>query len=382
MKVVYVIDSLANKGGAERIILNKIEYLAQHFGYDFSIITCYQDETTPNAYPLPKGVSQIYLGIHFYSQYKYHYPYRLIVKRRLARLLHNKLTKAVQDLDPDILIGVSYFEADVVTGIRCRAKKLIEVHEPRPFTLSDYGLHRGRLSSWYMRHYRDKYFSKVEKQSDVVVTLTPGDAHEWHCAKRVEIIPNFSLLPMADINDGTQQRVIAVGRLEWVKGFDRLLNAWSLVVASHPDWHLDIFGAGTLEQELNSLQQSLGIEKQSTIHPPTSAIGTEYAKSAFVVVTSHFEGFSLVLLEGMQAGLPCIAFDCPFGPASLIEDGINGFLVPDNDIKQLAEKMSRLMDDAGMRRLFSEASLRKSKDYSVETVMLKWQQLFEQLVQN
>ena len=84
MKIVYVIDSLASKGGAERIIINKMEYLATRFGYDVSIIACYQDDETPNAYPVPEQVSQYklrnYLSI---PQYQYRYPYRLLVKQRL-----------------------------------------------------------------------------------------------------------------------------------------------------------------------------------------------------------------------------------------------------------------------------------------------------------
>ena len=210
MKIVYVIDSLASKGGAERIIINKMEYLATRFGYDVSIIACYQDDETPNAYPVPEQVCQYKLGVPFYSQYQYRYPYRLLVKQRLKRQLRRELTKTVQTLDPDILIGVSYFEADVVTAVPCRAKKLIEVHEPRPFTLSDYGLSRGRLSSLYMKHYRNWYFNKVETQADVVVTLTPGDAKEWRRARKVEIIPNFTVMPVEHVSDGCAKRVVSL----------------------------------------------------------------------------------------------------------------------------------------------------------------------------
>lgn len=379
MKIVYVIDSLASKGGAERVILNKMEYLATHFGYDVSIITCYQDKTTPNAYPVSDKIRQIRLGIPFYSQYNYRYPYRLWVKRTLSKQLRARLSEAVQQLDADILIGLSYFEADVVTAIKCRSRKLIEVHEPRPFTLSDYGLNRGRLSSLYMKHYRDRYFDRVEHQADVVVTLTPGDAHEWRHARRVEVIPNFTVMPIAGISDGKAKRVISVGRLEWVKGYDRLLDAWKIVTQQHADWHLDMFGTGTLENELKAQQQRLGLQEHVTIHPATSAINIEYAKSTIFAASSHFEGFPLVLLEAMQVGLPCVAFDCPFGPAAVIEDGKNGFLVPEGDVAQLAEKLSLLIADDGMRQRFAQAALQRSKEFAVDVVMLRWKHLFEEL---
>ena len=380
MKIVYVIDSLASKGGAERIILNKMEYLAEHYHYDISIIACYQDQDTPNAYPISHLVKQYCLGIPFYSQYKYRYPYRLFVKHSLKRQLLKCLAEAVQSINPDILIGVSYFEADVVTAVKCRAKKLIEVHEPRPFTLSDFGLKRGRLSSWYMKHYRNMYFSKVEQQADVVVTLTPGDAYEWRKANRVEVIPNFTVMPVAHISDVSAKRVIAVGRLEWVKGYDRLLSAWKIVSEMHSDWHLDIFGTGTLEHELKELQDKLNLNSSLTIHSAKSSINKEYEASSILVLTSRFEGFGLVILEAMQVGLPCVAFDCPFGPAAVIKDGENGFLVPEGDIVQLAAKLSLLIDDADMRKCFSQAALATSKLFAVDIVMNRWKLLFEELV--
>ena len=379
MKIVYVIDSLASKGGAERVIINKMDYMVNHFGYDISIITCYQDKDTPNAYPIPHGIKQIFLGIPFYSQYKYRYPYRLWVKHSIDCQMEKALTKAVQNIDPDILIGVSYFQANVVTGIKCRAKKVIEVHEPRPFTLSDYGLSRGKISSWYMKHYRKWYFSKVEKQADIVVTLTPGDAHEWRRAKRVQIIPNFTVMPIEKLSDGQSKRVIAVGRLEWVKGYDRLIDAWKIVSDKHPDWHLDIFGVGTLEQELKDQQKRLGLEEKLTIHPATSKINVEYSNSSLYVGTSHFEGFPLVLLEAMQVGLPCIAFDCPFGPSAVIVDGENGFLVPDGKIEELAEKISLLIENSTLREQFSKAALEKSKEFTVDKVMKQWDFQFKKL---
>ena len=380
MKIVYVIDSLANKGGAERVIINKMEYMANHFGYDISIITCYQDKNTPNAYPIPNDIKQIRLGVSFYSQYKYRYPYRLWVKHSIDKQMKTSLTKAVQSVDPDILIGVSYFQANIVTGIKCRAKKMIEVHEPRPFTLSDYGLSRGKLSSWYMKHYRNWYFRKVEDQADIVVTLTQGDAQEWRRAKRVQVIPNFTVMPIVKLSDGQAKRVIAVGRLEWVKGYDRLISAWKIVSEKHPDWHLDIFGNGTLEKELKEQQNELGLNNHMAIHSATPHLNIESSNRSFYIGTSHFEGFPLVLLEAMQVGLPCIAFDCPFGPSAVIEDGKNGFLVSNDDIKQLASKIASLIEDSKMRSDFSKAALEKSKLFSADKVMQQWNVLFEELI--
>ena len=379
MKIVYVIDSLASKGGAERIIINKMEYLKNKFGYDISIIACNQEESTPNAYPLSTDIHQFCLGVQFYSQYNYRYPYRLWVKRKINKQLKESLTQRVQAIDPDILIGVSFYNGDLVSSIKCRANKLIEVHEPRPFTLSDSGLYRGFLARQYMKYYRNRYFQTIEKNADVVVTLTPGDAKEWHKSRRVVIIPNFTVMPVNSLSDGSAKRVIGVGRLEWVKGYDRLLDAWKIVSDKHPDWHLDIFGTGTFEEELKQQQAKLGLKDKMTFHPATPNINVEYSASSIFAGASHFEGFPLVLLEAMQVGLPCVSFDCPFGPSAVINDGENGFLVPDGDIQLLAKKICQLIEDPEMRQRFSQSAIERSKDFSVDIVMQKWRNLFEEL---
>ena len=110
--------------------------------------------------------------------------------------------------------------------------------------MSDSGLSRSMLSRLFMRYYKQRYFRRVEQQADVVVTLTAGDRHEWRKARRVEVIPNFTVMPVNKISDIKTKRVIAVGRLEWQKGFDRLLDAWKLLEMKHLDWRLDIYGSG------------------------------------------------------------------------------------------------------------------------------------------
>ncbi len=380
MKIVYVIDSLASSGGAERILSEKMGYLALQDGYEVYVITCYQNPSREmNAYPLSEKVRQIDLNIPYYSQYHYRYPVRLWKKWQIYKSLISRLTATVQSIDPDILTGLGYFQADIVTGIQCRAKKIVELHEARIFTLSDQGLSRSLFSRLYMRIYRWNYFRAVERQADVVVSLTKGDAYEWQKAKRVEVIPNFTMMPVADGQSPREKRVIAVGRLEWQKGFDRLVELWAVVSKHYPDWRLDIFGSGSLEKALQQQILSLGLEDQVAIHPFTEHIREEYLRSSVFVLTSRYEGFSLVLLEASQSGLPSVAFDCPFGPSDLIEDGQSGFLVPDGDTNAVIERLETLLGDESMRLRFSQRAIRYVQKFQVKAVMQQWKTLFETL---
>ena len=380
MKIVYVIDSLASRGGAERILSEKMSYLAEQYNYDVYVITCYQDQkATPNAYYLSDRVKQININIPYYSQYKYKYPQRLWVKYSMHRNLLKGLRSNVLQIDPDILIGLGYFMADIVSSIKCRAAKIIESHEARIFTMSDYGLYRSWISKAYMNFYRKRYFRTVERNTDVVVTLTQGDAEEWRKAKRVEVIPNFTMMRPSDVSYNTDcKRIISVGRLEWQKGYDRLIEIWQIITKKHPQWELVIFGDGTLEQKLKSQIKNAGLTNMS-IHPFTKDISQEYSNSSIFVLSSRFEGFSLVLLEAMQHGLPCVAFDCPFGPKDVIKDNVCGYIIKDHDKEGFADKICSLIEDTPKRVQFSKAAIERAAFFGVDNVMAKWISLFDSL---
>lgn len=379
MKVLYVIDSLASKGGAERILTEKMNYLVSRFGYEVTVVTCHQNvDTLPNTYDLLPQVRQVNLCIPFYVQYKVGYPRRFFVKLKIRRQLVHDLTACVLQEDPDILIGVSYFDADIVCGIPCRAKKIIESHDARPFTLQRQGLSRYWFSDLYMKWFRRRYFSQIEQRADVVVTLTQGDALEWNKAKRVTVIPNFSIMPVTAFSTGEEKRVLAIGRLEWQKGFDLLIDAWTIISPQHLDWRLDIIGTGMLEEDLKRRISDAGLTNVQ-IHPFTSQISKEYARSSLFVLSSRFEGFSLVLLEAMRHGVPCVSFDCPYGPSDVLVDGISGLLANNDDSSDLAAKMGQLMGDNTLRKRMATAAIERAKTFNVDEIMQKWKILFKSL---
>lgn len=379
MKIVYVIDTLASKGGAERIISEKMGYLAEHFGFDVTVVTCYQlPAVHPNAYPLSDKVKQVNIGIPYYSQFKVGYPKRLFVKWSFHRRLKRQLTETITQLKPDILVGVSYFNADMLCSIDCRAAKIVEAHEARLYSLKLDGQNSSSLLNAWVQLYGRHYFRSIEKHADAVVALTNGDAQLWKKARRVEIIPNFSLMPISRLSHCINKRVIAVGRLEWQKGYDLLFEAWKKVEHRHPDWRLDIFGSGRMEATLKEQLASSGLKTVSMI-PFTPNISEEYAESSICVLSSRFEGFSLVLLEAMRHGVPGVSFNCPFGPSDVLEDGKCGFVVPAEDVTALADKICLLIEDETLRHQFAAASLERAKFFDTDRIMSKWKSLFEEL---
>ena len=193
------------------IISEKINYLVENTGYDITVVTCTQfPQRDVNSYYLSAQVRQIDLCIPVFMQYHHKYPPRLWFKWKYCHELHHKLTAAVKAIDPDIMVGVSYTLANVVCSIKCRAAKVIESHEARPFTLSDIQYKSpSALSAFFNSIYRQLYLHTIEKKADVVVTLTRKDAIEWRRARRVETIANFSSMTVGQLSSCTNKKVYA-----------------------------------------------------------------------------------------------------------------------------------------------------------------------------
>ena len=379
MKIVYIVESLVLRGGCERIVTEKANYLADKLGYDIYIIVCSQHSKQKNAFSLSNSVKQINLGLPLYSQYQYKYPMRLWIKKKTASNLRKSITDRVRAINPDILIGMGHFKANVICSIDCRAKKVIECHEARLFTQSGLANHPNKLSKLFTKLNRLRYFHTIEKKADIVVTLTEGDKLLWSKAKRVEVIPNFSNLEVSKISLCNSKRVIAVGRLSWEKGYDRLIEIWQHVIKEAHDWHLDIYGEGDLEGNLIEVIRKRKI-KNIRILPSTNDISQEYSKSSICVMTSYFEGFALVLLEALKHGVPCIAFDCPFGPASIIKNNQCGYIIKNGDTKLFVEKLGLLIHNEEMRKEFSKYAIKRADEFAIDTIMKKWNNIFESLL--
>ena len=137
-------------------------------------------------------------------------------------------------------------------------------------------------------------------------------------------------------------------------------------------WHLDIFGQGEWEEKLKQQIVTLGIGESAAVNKPTDKIFDEYAASDFLVMTSHYEGFPMVMIEAMACGVPTVCFDFLCGPRDIIANGINGIVVPDGDLQALATAMQQLMERPEQLQHLSDQAKRISEEYSQEVIMKRW----------
>ena len=236
------------------------------------------------------------------------------------------------------------------------------------------GIHR--IMALY-RLWQDKLYAK---KFDRFVVLTSEDAEQWGFMPNLCVIPN----PICESNQkATVQNsniVIAAGRHVPQKRFDLLLDAWAMLQPELKScWSLNIFGDGQLESLLKDQINRLGIQDSAHIYQPSKDIFKEYAKSAFLVLSSEYEGFGMVLVEAMSVGLPVVSFDCKCGPRDIIDDEKNGLLVPMGDCQALSRAISRLMTDEQLRQKMSLNAKLSSESYSENVIMEKWIRLFDEL---
>lgn len=171
-----------------------------------------------------------------------------------------------------------------------------------------------------------------------------------------------------------------MGRYEYQKGYDRLINAWALIAKQVPDWTLHIFGEGSLRPVLTKQIYDLNLEKSVFLDGATNNVGKELSESSIVAFTSNYEGFPMAIVEVESAGLPVVSFDAPCGPKDIIRDGKDGFLVKNGDIEDFGKKLLSLMQDEELRKKMGEKALENSKRFTQENIIPQWISLFETIL--
>jgi glycosyltransferase involved in cell wall biosynthesis len=175
--------------------------------------------------------------------------------------------------------------------------------------------------------------------------------------------------------------LIAVGRLDRQKGFDLLLHAFEKIQSRHKDLKLTIFGEGSQRKALEALSVRLGIDDAVQLPGVTAYPSAWIEAGDAMVLSSRYEGFPNVVAEATVVGLPVVAFDCPYGPRELIEDGRNGLLVPEGDVDALAEAMSRLAADLDLRTSMRAAAMLNRTRLSEDAVMRLWDRTIDSALQ-
>lgn len=381
MRLLFVIDKMQNYAGIERILSCKMNYISEQTHHNV-FLTTYDQQSKGLPFRLNENIS--YNPIHvpmplrnkmtFYSWLKAYFQTRSIFEHQF-RIILNK-TK------PDIVICTVYsFQVlDIIVNVchKQGVKIIMESHTKGETVMMArkfvYNQHLHKLFSLW-----DYHIIKSLRHCSCVVTLTKQDVPFWQrYAQRIEVIPNMLTISPKMVMDYGTKRVISAGRYMSEKGFDRLLKAWGLIKKDFSDWHLFIFGNGERFPYQKLVDQ---LQLGDTVHlmSATEDIAKEFSKSSIYVMSSRYEGFGLVLAEAMSCGLPCISFDCPYGPREIICDGEDGFLAENGNIEMLAQKIEHLMSNEELRKEMGAKAIHNIARFKPEVIMAQWVNLFNSI---
>lgn len=374
MKILYITDAMAIWGGIERILVEKMNYLAESYHYEVHMITSNQSNH-PIPFPLSDKVIFQDLDIQTYREYRYKGLKRLFVRYKLNRLYRKRLKSYINQAKPDIIICIRIFLLGSILRVKGNIPVVFESH-------SSCKQYKYELDS-PIKIFIEKYYLRQSTKAQHVVALTNGDANDWkNINQNVSVIPNIVHLNEEGVfSDCNSKSVIFVGRFSKQKDIGILIEIWKMVNKKHPDWALHIYGGyGEQYDILFPILETLNLN--IFVHEPTMSIFKEYINSSIMLLTSLYEPFGLVLPEAMSCGLPVVAFDCPFGPADIITDSVDGFLIPNRNIDEFADKVCLLMSDEQLRKEMGKAGINSSQRYRDSLIMPKWDNLFKMLKEN
>ena len=361
MKISILIRT-PDAGGAERAATT----LANEFSRAGHAVTLLCLTGSASFYPTDPEVTVRYLNKDASGAGKRAKP-TVLLQRAAALKTFLKTEK------PDVLVCMSW--STTLYGIACTSSvSTICVGTERA---NPYVLNANRLTT-FLRRFSAKKCDGFVCQTERARSFYPPAAQS-----KITVIPNGIFNPIVYDTSVPNKRdnvITACGRLDQNKGFDVLLRAFASVRAAGFDGVLRIFGDGESREELTALAQRLQIEDRVDLPGADPEAIRKIARSAVFVLSSRSEGMPNVLIEAMAAGVPCVSTRCDMGPAELIEDGVNGLLVPVDDADEMAQAILRILRDDALSKTLSDHALLLRRTHDPAAIAAKWIAYFEQLL--
>lgn len=355
--ILILCSRLDLPGGIERAVVNTANLLATK-GHRVSLLIL--DQTAESFYQINPGIDQQQIPLFFGITEK---------GNTLTRKLDfykdiQHLKKAILNIRPDVILSSEY-----------------------PFTVATIlagGMKYAKVYAWEHHHFHwlkkswfwKKFYHYALSKTTGIICLNEQEAGYYKKYSPVTIIPNHTDNESGRVADLSQKQLLTVGRLIHRKGIDLLLPIAKQILKNNPAWTWKIIGDGEIEKQVNDFIGQEQLSNRLLLIPPMSQnLADEFCGASMYIMTSRFEAFPMVLLEAMSYGLPCISFDCPSGPSSIITHLQNGLLVAPEDSSSMKDAIQDLIDDGNKRAAMSNQALIKARQYSGASVYRYWEEL-------
>lgn len=358
MKLLYITNGINGPGGLERVLSVKASVLADDYDYRVTIATLNEGSYQP--------FYQFSSKVKFATFYAKGNPLNYLLQYRKS------IKQLVKEVQPDVISvcddGLKGFLIPKFIG-----KKIPVVYESHA---SQWIANRGKGMS-FNKKVQHGIKQILGNRFSYVIVLTQANLKEWSL-KNTMVIPNpLSFYPEKS-SELKNKKVIAVGSHSYNKGYDRLIEIWSRTEKDFPDWSLEIYGKSA-NRKYENLANELNL-KNIKFYSPVSNIEEKYLDASVFVLPSRSEGFGMVLIEAMACGLPVVSFDCPNGPADIIKNNEDGFLIENGNIERFLEKLKLLISDFELRKKMGRAGKENVKRFSADQILKKWDELFRELL--
>ncbi|HEW1571042.1 TPA: glycosyltransferase family 4 protein [Streptococcus pneumoniae] len=357
-KIALVKWILDDSGGGERVAVSLANEFTKKYEVHLIGITTKQ--------------SDLFFGINSQVKYSNFFDHRVRLSKNILKI-SKMLKKYFLDNEIEVAFGIGIFSNIFLSlsGIGISTKVVLCDHT-NSITANR------ELSKKVQRYVGTKL-------ADKIITLTQEDRKNYIrkygiSENRIAYIYNWKENRLSNIpyNDEST-KIVTVGRFDYQKGYDYLIQVAKKVLAKMPDWTWEIYGSGKQDEvdkirdliTENDLQDKLvikGLEKNQDLI---------YGDKGIYVMTSRYEGLPLVLLEAQQYNLPIVSFRCPTGPSEIVEDGVNGYLIDCYDTDKMSEKLLELMKNDDLRQSFSDHAKDTMDKFDKNKILNQWIELIE-----
>lgn len=359
-KILFYTSSLS-RGGMERVFVNLAHYFLSQ-NYDVVMVTQYQneDEYTLDA-RIPRVLSDLTADETSTSR----------IANFFGRL--KKLRYIFEQSCPDLILTCNgknnMMTLAAAMGLKCSVV-LSVIADP--------------VMEYYtkiMRLIARTFFTLAD--GIVIQTEQVREFFPKRIARKCKLLPN-SLNPEFMIEKYAEKKnkeIVAVGRLDKNKNQAMLIRAFAEIAEGYPEYKVVLYGDGEERDNLETLIQEKNLQNRVVLAGRVSDVAEKIRKSEVFVLTSYTEGMPNALIEAMALGLTVISTDCPSGgPRQLIEDGVNGILIPPGDDKALASALNKLLSDDEYRNELGIEAYKLQEELSPERVNALWRDYFEELI--
>ncbi len=352
IKIAWISGNLAG-GGAERFTVTMVNALSVDKDYEIVLLT---GEKRKNEYKLNGNV---------------HRECIMTEKKYLKDVL--TIRRYLVEKHIDIAVGIGVYANLCLTMANFRIKTQIIISErnaPKQDNLS----YKTKILRWLLYRNADKYVFQTQQ------------AQKYYSKKiqqKSVVIHNPVRADISLKTDKNNKEIVAIGRLMPQKNYPMLLRAFAEVHKQNPDYILRIFGTGQLLDTLREQTKELGLVDCVYFEGFQQDVNNQIKDSDIYVMSSDFEGMPNALMEAMAMGFPVVCTDCPAGgPAELIEDGVNGILIPVNDAQALSQKIVYLINHEQEKEIIAKRAEMIRVTHSADKIVEQWKRILTNGKQN